>query len=247
MGNNESSSSSTSMLENRLSQDIQKRIENECAVSTTSKNELNITGSTVSGTKIKLTNQVNGSCKMRAALNELMTTQSNISLAKDIAEQQMSAGMFKSNKTNTELYNSLSSVVDIKTMLQVVNHCMQSVNISNVINITNANVLNSEIEMNNTSFNECLQESLLDLANKNGMTAQAEAIVEKNQVTKGSSMFKGTIMKIVVWGLIGIIVLFLILKLLCRSKARFIPPLTFTCRIPFIGSSPHVREKYQRV
>lgn len=235
MGNNQTSTTkSTNEIENKLSVNTRKIIENECATSTNESNTLNISNSTVSGSNINLTNEAKNSCKMRAALNELLKTKSDTSLAKQIAESQMSSGgIFNSNKTNTELSTLVSTKVSINKMLMVVNNCMQNTDLSNTLNITNSSVLKSNIKIGNTSFNDCLQKSLIKLADEHGLSNQAEEIVKKTQTQKGGLF--GGLKKMIVWGLIIVIIVFLILMFLCRSKVRFIPPFMLVCKLPFLG------------
>ena len=234
MGNNKSRAVSKTKIENELSYDIRKKIKNECVVGTTATNEITISGSTVSGVNIKMVNEVTSSCEMRAALNELLQTDSQIDVASAIAESQMSSGVFASNNSNTELYTLVATKVSVRSALAVVNQCMQTVDLKNILTITDSTIADSAFEMMNTSFNECLQESLLDLANANGFIAEAEAIVEKHQ-SATSSLFGGTLMKIIIGVILAVVVAFFAMRFICRSKARFLPPFMMVCRfMPFM-------------
>lgn len=231
---NKSNTKSTADIENKLSYDTRKKIENVCSVGNTTSNAVTISGSKLSNVNVDMANQVTSSCKMRAALNDLLQTDSQIDVAQMIAESQLKKGLFGSNKSNTELTTLVSNRVGVKSTLEVINRCMQKVDLTNILTITNSTVADSKFKMQNTAFNDCLQESLLDLANKNGFASEAEDVVKKHQVEESPSLFGGMLMKIIVMILLGIAVIYLILRFICRSKFKFLPPWLMVCRfVPF--------------
>jgi len=194
-------------VENTLSVNERKTLQNNCVSTTSGSNIINISDSNVSDVKFNLKNEIENLCFLSQALNQFVSNKTNTELASKIAEEQMNSSSFSSNESTTKSYNFLKTKIGINSVIEVYNNCLQSVDFTNVINISNSTVSNTELELQNKAFNECLQQSLLDLAQENDLSSELDAELKKSQSITSSTNF---ILIIIV--LIVIILAFLIWK-----------------------------------
>jgi len=219
MGNkNESISKVETDVRNYFNSTLNQEFINSCQSSISGINKLIISDSTVSDTVIDMKNDIKTSCYLQQALDHLVDTSSNISLATRITEAQLNSSIMSANKSNTELYSLLKNNVDINELIRVVNECIQKMDFINYIEITNSSILRSAITMNNVAFNECLQKSLLDLASKHSI--DTSQITEKELSQKAESPFGSMFI------IIGVIIL-VVGFLLYKFRKLWLGPLGF--------------------
>ncbi len=168
----------TEQIQN-IDQSIKQRIDQQCLITNTATNQLNILDSVVTNLNVDQKNIIKNMCALRNAFDASVNTEAQNKVAAVIAQHAKSTGGFlgapADSKSVTESITNSQTFIDNSMVLESIKRCISSLTETNVINIVNSNVTNTSIKQLNDQFFECLASD----ENTAKLAADAKALSEK--------------------------------------------------------------------
>lgn len=174
MGGGSSTSSIKKVTAKDLSLDQSSftTIKQSCSASASGTNILQGSNLKIRNTSINQRNILESLCILQTAVKKSRAGELSSNVVESIAQNvQQKGGVPGTNGDSTalqELYNELKYKVDQKTIEDITGDCILKQNVSNIINLTNSSIFDSDINQLNTAFADCLMKnSVVDKVSSN--------------------------------------------------------------------------------
>lgn len=216
MGASVSTTKIQNKLKDNLSFEDRQDIQNRCIVTQSASNLMDFSGAEnvdISGT-IDMMNSIKSNCEFKVLFDKLSKKEQYSDVLNNLLKNQESSSIFSLSKQNTQIHTFMERNINMKELVNIVNECVQNVNVENTIKGINAGTVNisGDIKMRNNVFNECIYDTYMKKIDELGLRSKFQEEVKETQKILGLFDMKSL-------AILGVaIVLVIIILILFKKK-----------------------------